>query len=140
MFDAIDIRKDGVIDLHEWQQSFGRVGQGPARASTTATPLTMWENTKDFERIGSLMAKNRKLLIEKFKTVLGSSSTLFTFEEGKAALDDWIYSHFKNSISDEQLKCLFRAAQVHSESQHCPKYDYIRLLDMQKSRHSGPQL
>jgi len=140
LFDAIDIRKDGVIDLHEWQQSFGRVGQGPAKASTTATPLTMWENTKDFERIGSLMAKNRKLLIEKFKTVLGSSSTLFTFEEGKAALDDWIYSHFKNSISDEQLKCLFRAAQVHSESQHCPKYDYIRLLDMQKSRHSGPQL
>jgi len=90
LFDAIDIRKDGVIDLHEWQQSFGRVGQGPAKASTTATPLTMWENTKDFERIGSLMAKNRKLLIEKFKTVLGSSSTLFTFEEGKAALDDWI--------------------------------------------------
>lgn len=47
------------------------------------------------------MAKNRKLLIEKFKTVLGSSSTLFTFEEGKDALDGWIYSHFQNSISDE---------------------------------------
>ena len=62
------------------------------------------------------MAKNRKLLIEKFKTVLGPSSTLFTFEEGKGALDDWIYSHFKNSITDDQLKYLFHAAQVHSES------------------------
>jgi len=26
LFDGIDIRKDGVIDLHEWQQTFGVVG------------------------------------------------------------------------------------------------------------------
>jgi len=29
MFDTIDIRKDGVIDLHEWQQTFGRVAEDP---------------------------------------------------------------------------------------------------------------
>ena len=101
LFDAIDIRKDGVLDLHEWQQTFGKVSEGAPKMSIKATPLNMWENTKDFEKIGFHMAKDRKLLLEKFKTVLGSSSTLFTFEEGKGALDDWIYSHFKNSISDE---------------------------------------
>ena len=96
--------------MHEWQQTFGRVGQGAPKLSIKPTALNMWENTKDFERIGFLMAKNRKLLIEKFKSVLGPRSTLFTFEEGKEALDDWIYSHFKNSISNEQLKCLFTSA------------------------------
>lgn len=25
LFDLIDIRKDGYIDLHEWQQTFGAV-------------------------------------------------------------------------------------------------------------------
>ena len=29
MFDTIDIRKDGIIDLNEWQQSFGRVADDP---------------------------------------------------------------------------------------------------------------
>jgi hypothetical protein len=30
LFDTIDIRKDGVIDLHEWQQTFGRVANDPS--------------------------------------------------------------------------------------------------------------
>ena len=140
LFDAIDIRKDGVIDLHEWQQTFGRVGEGAPKLSIKPTALNMWENSRDYMRLGSLMAKSRKLLIEKFKSVVGPDQTLFTFEQGKQALDDWIYSHFKTSVSDEQLRCLFTAAQVHNESQACPKYDYLRLLDIQKSRHSGPQL
>jgi len=25
LFEAIDIRRDGIIDLDEWQQTFGRV-------------------------------------------------------------------------------------------------------------------
>ena len=94
LFDAIDIRKDGVIDLHEWQQTFGRVGEGAPKLSIKPTALNMWENSRDYSRLGALMAKSRKLLIEKFKSVIGPDSTLFTFEQGKKALDDWIYSNF----------------------------------------------
>lgn len=66
--------------------------------------------------------------------------TLFTFEEGREALDAWLYSHFQDKVSDDQLECLFRAAIVHNSSQRSTKYDYIKLLDIYKARHSGPQL
>ena len=28
LFDTIDIRKDGIIDLNEWHQTFGNVTEG----------------------------------------------------------------------------------------------------------------
>ena len=59
---------------------------------------------------------------------------LFTFAQGKAALDDWLYTHFGDEISDAKLRCLFSPAQAHSESQAEPKYDYIRMLDINRSR------
>lgn len=74
----------------------------------------MWENSREFERIGFLMAKNRKLLIEKFREVLGDpNKKSFTFDEGKRALDEWLYSHFGDSITDDKLRCLFNAAKIH---------------------------
>ena len=40
----------------------------------------MWENSREYERIGHLMAKNRKLLIERFRKILGSQTAKsFTF-------------------------------------------------------------
>ncbi len=95
MFDSIDIRKDGIIDLHEWQQTFGRVADDPQNQTMATSPLTSWENSKEFEKIGALIAKNRKQLKEQFRSVLGDNSS-FTFAEGKQAMDTWIYSHFKD--------------------------------------------
>ena len=87
-----------MLDLHEWQQTFGRVDAPNSRTSFKNTELSMWENTKEYQQLGFLMAKNRKLLIEKFKQVLGNPSgpkkNIFTFEQGKQALDEWLYSHF----------------------------------------------
>ena len=141
LFDTIDVRKDGMIDLHEWQQTFGRVEQGNSKVSFKNTALSMWENSREFQQIGFLMAKNRKLLMERFKEVLGSTTQKsFTFAEGKRALDDWLHSHFGDSITDAKLACLFGAAKIHSESQAEPRYDYVRMLDINKSRHSGPQV
>lgn len=79
MFDQIDIRKDGEIDLHEWQQTFGKVTEGDNQLSIKATPLTMWENSPEFARLGSLISKSRKLIIDHFKKVLGSTNTVFNF-------------------------------------------------------------
>lgn len=62
MFDTIDIRKDGIIDLHEWQQSFGRVADDPNKLEAPSSAMGNWENSKDFEKIGILIAKNRKQL------------------------------------------------------------------------------
>ena len=116
MFDTIDIRKDGIIDLHEWQQSFGRVADDPNKLAVVSSTLGNWENSKDFEKIGSLIAKNRKMLIEAFKKVITTDSTVFTYAQGKQALDSWLYSHFKDSITDDKLKAILRPATVPSQS------------------------
>jgi hypothetical protein len=47
LFDTVDIRKDGIIDMNEWYQSFGNVTEGSSRLTIRATPLTMWENTRE---------------------------------------------------------------------------------------------
>lgn len=95
----------------------------------------MWENSREFERIATIMAKNRKLLTERFREVLGSATAKsFTFAQGKQALDDWLYSHFGDTITDAKLRCLFNAAKIHQESQVEPKYDYVRMLDINKMR------
>ena len=118
LFESVDIRRDGVIDLDEWQQTFGSVVRGDAKLSIRATSTTMWENSKDFERIGFLVAKNRKQLMECFKRTLGGRpGTLFSFAEGRAALDDWLHQNFGGRVTNEQLKCMFRVALDHSESQ-----------------------
>ena len=66
--------------------------RGDAKLSLRATSTTMWENTKDADRIGALFARNRKQLMECFKRVLGGRpGTLFSFAEGRAALDDWLH-------------------------------------------------
>jgi hypothetical protein len=60
LFDTIDIRKDGIIDINEWQQTFGNVTEGSNKLSIKATPLTMWVNSREYMTIGSTIAKNRK--------------------------------------------------------------------------------
>ena len=101
LFDTIDIRKDGVIDLHEWQQTFGVVGQASTKISFHNTPLSMWESSREYQEIGHLMAKSRKLLADSFRTVLGGDKKLFTFEQGKEAMDGWLYNHYKGKVNDD---------------------------------------
>jgi len=67
LFDLIDIRQDGLLDLHEWQQTFGNVVEGNAQLTIKPTHLTQWENSAEYEQIGTLIAKNRKQLIEQFR-------------------------------------------------------------------------
>lgn len=37
LFDAIDIRKDGILDINEWQQTFGFVTEGNTKLSIKAS-------------------------------------------------------------------------------------------------------
>lgn len=90
LFDTIDIRKDGIIDMNEWQQTFGNVVEGSNKLSLKATPLTLWETTsREFQHIGSVIARNRKMLKDAFEKISkekGGSNEL-TFDEAKKAFD-----------------------------------------------------
>ena len=80
LFDTIDIRKDGIIDVSEWQQTFGFVSEGNNKLSIKATPMSIWENTREYARIGYLIAKNRKLLKEQFEQLIGDSTKIVTYD------------------------------------------------------------
>jgi hypothetical protein len=47
-----------------------------------ATPMSNFDNTRDYARIGSLIAKNRKLLREQFEKLIGGgdSTTVVSYD------------------------------------------------------------
>jgi hypothetical protein len=107
LFDTIDIKKDGVIDLNEWEQTFGGITEGSKSLTIRATPLSAWENSREAKAIGSLIARNRKLL----KTQLdsrGQGSTM-DFQAAKDLMSNLLQQNFPG-VDDEKLKVLLRPA------------------------------
>lgn len=85
LFDTIDIRKDGIIDLNEWEQTFGNINEGSKSLTIKATPLSAWESSREFKNIGALIARNRKGL----KAALdgAGNGSIVNFAGAKALLD-----------------------------------------------------
>ena len=67
MFDAVDIKKDGNIDLAEWNQTFNSITGGDSKSSMAANPMSGWDNSKESNLVGEMINKHRKALMTKFK-------------------------------------------------------------------------
>lgn len=80
LFDSIDIRKDGIIDINEWQQTFGHVTEGNSKLTIRSTPLTTWENGRECAAVGNHIAKNRKLLKENFERLAKGTNSIISYE------------------------------------------------------------
>jgi len=78
-YDYIDIRKDGVIDLNEWNKIFakqeGTLDTNQVRKSQLQL-LRNWEMSNDNIFICKLIAKNRKIIKEKVKEKIGNNSNM----------------------------------------------------------------
>ena len=141
LFDTIDIRKDGIIDINEWQQTFGFVTEGNNKLTIKSNPLSIWENTREYQRIGTLIAKNRKLLKDQFDKVTGGKTTVVTYDQAKLALLNLIQPHF-NAITEDKMHVILKVGEVQgaNEGGLGNRYDYMRLLNVYKNRHAAPQL
>lgn len=111
LFELIDTRKDGVLDLKEWAIAF----KG-ARAVN-------WEDTQHFEEVCSAIARNRKVLQAAFET--RSSTGQVTFQQAKQVLG-MALRDFR--LSEDQWICLLKVAEK-SQS-----VDYKLLLEVFKER------
>ena len=69
LFDAIDTKKDQVLDIEEWKAAFGAVETTDRRLVVKNTPFVIWENSLEATQIATCLARNRKVLLEKFKQV-----------------------------------------------------------------------
>ena len=72
VYDYIDIRKDGLIDLNEWNQIFSRAEGKLDLPSNIVLPkqlnlLRKWETSNDLNEIYKLISKNRKIIRDKVK-------------------------------------------------------------------------
>ena len=72
VYDYIDIRKDGLIDLNEWNQIFARAEGKLDLTSDIVLPKQMnllrkWETSNDIIEIYKMISKNRKLIRDKVK-------------------------------------------------------------------------
>lgn len=112
LFDAIDIRKDGIIDLSEWQQTFGFVNEGSQKLTIKPNPLALWENTREYVRIGTLIARNRKLLKDKFDSISKDKGlTVVSLEEMKRVLETLLIPHFP-SLTEDKLRMIMKVAEI----------------------------
>lgn len=104
--------------------------------------MTLWENTREYQRIGTLIAKNRKLLRGQFeKIVKDGSATIVNYEQAKSAILGLLQPHF-NSITDEKLRVILKVGEVQGATDGGlgNRYDFARLLNVYKNRHAAPQL
>ena len=79
-FDVLDLRKDGVIDINEWNKAFSKI---PSKLDVKGSEKQMkvlreWEGSNDIQKIYAEITKNRKLLREYIKpfAIIGSGKTM----------------------------------------------------------------
>ena len=82
MYDFIDIRKDGIIDLNEWSKTFGSFpGKIDKKENDkNNSNLRSWEMTNNILDVYKLIARNNKIIKEKVKlnSISGDSSIIQT--------------------------------------------------------------
>ena len=76
LFDVIDIRKDGIIDLNEWSQTFKAVQEGDMKATLKPTPhdLIQFEDSKQYIVAVAQIGRSRKLLLDEMERAYGKIS------------------------------------------------------------------
>ena len=57
--------------------------EGNQKLSIKPTPLSQWENSREYMLIGQKIAKNRKLLKEQFERATKGQDTIISFEQGR---------------------------------------------------------
>ena len=107
LFDAVDIKKDGFIDLKEWNQTFNNLSGGGTQTSQLPTNLSHWENSEEHNKIGAILAKHRKALMDKFlKQSTSDDKRLVTFAQAKKAMYEMLCNELgtNRGMNDKKLK------------------------------------
>ena len=86
------------------------MNEGSNKLSIKTTPLALWENTREYSRVGNLIAKNRKLLKDEFEKVSGGNKAV-TYDQAKMAVLGLLQPHF-NSITEDKMKVILKVGEL----------------------------
>ena len=79
IYDYIDIRKDGLIDLNEWNKIFAKQESYLDINQVKKSQLQLlrnWEMSNDVVLVCKLIAKNRKIIKDRVKDKIGDNSNM----------------------------------------------------------------
>ncbi|CDW87512.1 ef hand family protein [Stylonychia lemnae] len=153
MFDQIDIRKDGIIDINEWTKTFlsqqaqvSRSMQGFAKRGGSMQPrseneminMSSWVSSKDYTNLLNLITKNKKALEKLYKESLNQDGFI-RFEEAKKLLIDFLRKQMLNENAIQLKLEDWQIQQIASPFQELKHGDFImnyqKMLDTIKDRH-----
>jgi Ca2+-binding EF-hand superfamily protein len=117
LFDIIDIRKDGVLDMREWLNTFK-----DAEKNT-------WEDSRQYEDVCKVIAKNRKMLIDMFEQV--GRGGRCEYEKAKEAMGTVLQDF---PLGEENWRKILGVAFKDN------MVDYKTMLDIYKQRCTSAQL
>jgi Ca2+-binding EF-hand superfamily protein len=117
LFNLIDIRQDGVIDMREWLNTF------------KMSSSDLWEDSKQYEQVTKHLARHRKLILQLFeaKAVKGRVS----IPEAREVLEPVLESFH---LKEDHWRRMLAGAERHGS------VDYRLFLDINKDRAVGTQL
>mmetsp|Transcript_27355 Transcript_27355/g.49237 ORF Transcript_27355/g.49237 Transcript_27355/m.49237 type:complete len:905 (+) Transcript_27355:55-2769(+) len=117
LFNLIDIRQDGIIDMREWLNTF--------RMSSN----DMWEDSKQYEEVSKHIAKHRKLLLKMFEEKSVDGHILASVAKDLLAPVLEVYR-----LKEEHWRRLLAVAERQGA------IDYRLFLDIYKDRAVGAQM
>jgi len=152
LFDFLDIRKDGIIDMNEWMQSLSLIDKNLSQShpksnfsqkrsstinvqslnktyysnSQTKSTISEWECSKAYEDILKLIARNRKALIATFEDLKAQNINVDPAKIKQVFLN-LVQSH-GFSIADDQWLYLSKFAEKDGQ------IDYKFMLEVFKER------
>eukprot|EP01017_Pseudomicrothorax_dubius_P017796 TRINITY_DN19954_c0_g1_i2.p1 TRINITY_DN19954_c0_g1~~TRINITY_DN19954_c0_g1_i2.p1 ORF type:complete len:182 (-),score=56.51 TRINITY_DN19954_c0_g1_i2:519-1064(-) len=113
LFELIDLKRDGKIDLNEWLATFKEVeaATGPKKKPNEdqQRKTSEFESSKEFDRVMRVFGKNRKFLEGAFRE-MRSQSAEFSFERVRAVLADVLWKEYIE-LTGEQWSSLLRFAE-----------------------------
>jgi hypothetical protein len=130
LFDAIDVRRDGIIDTHEWGQTFAKAQEGDKATSIKVTPATLrcWEETKDGNVVGTLIGKHRKIIQEELEKV-ANGSTFISNSQVKETVSKILHKWLPAKMDDDKWKIVLQIGSTEKQG-----VDYKHLLQVYKER------
>jgi len=141
LFDFIDIKKDGFIDINEWSQTFNQLPVLYGKEEDTSilrqqalhlskalleSNKADWADTKNYDDVMIVIGRNRKLISNKFLN-LEQRKVVITFDIAKEVIKEVLdYSGIK--VDDKNWMVLIKFAESRGV------VDFRKLLNVFKDR------
>ena len=118
LFDAVDSRRDGYLDIKEWLSVFKQQGEGQS-----------WEDSRGFQDLARTIGKNRKMLLLTFEAT--SRDGKVSYQNAKDVLSTVLKDA---ALTEDQWRQVVRPAEREG------MVDFKQLLDIYKERASARDL